>query len=276
MRSGLAAFGFFFLLTLVFTISVTPALAITWGQLDSPPKYLNVGAIMVHVVGRPADVFSQICSGTLIYPRVFLTAGHCTDYFNALFASGRIDDIRVSFDLSPTSPSATLLEVFKIITHPDYNFGPHSDPHDVGLLILKDSVAGNTPATLPALGFLDQLRADGKLRQGSNGAKFTVVGYGGILTWPPPSVTYEDQRRFAVSEYQALLPVWLRMSQNAATSNGGTCYGDSGGPTFWTDAKGNKILVAITSWGDAPCVSTEFNYRTDIPQTLQFIKDNLP
>ena len=138
---------------------------------------------------------------------------------------------------------------------------------------------GITPATLPVLGLLDQLRADGNLRQGSNGAKFTVVGYGGILAWPPPRVTYEDQRRFAVSEYRALLPAWLRMSQNHATGDGGTCYGDSGGPAFWEPESETRILVGITSWGDAPCVATGFNYRTDIPQTLNFIKDvidNLP
>jgi len=234
---------------------------------------------MVHVVGRPADVFSQVCSGTLIYPKIFLTAGHCTEYLNAASAAGRIDDVRVSFDLSPASPGATLLEVVGIITHPDYKFGPHSDPHDVGLLILKDDVEGITPATLPVLGLLDQLRADGNLRQGSNGAKFTVVGYGGILAWPPPRVTYEDQRRFAVSEYRALLPAWLRISQNHATGDGGTCYGDSGGPAFWEPESETRILVGITSWGDAPCVATGFNYRTDIPQTLNFIKDvidNLP
>ena len=61
------------------------------------------------------------------------------------------------------------------------------------------------------------------------------------------------------------------MSQNQAICDGGTCFGDSGGPAFWTEPGGSEILVGITSWGDANCVATGFNYRVDIPETLSFI-----
>jgi secreted trypsin-like serine protease len=63
------------------------------------------------------------------------------------------------------------------------------------------------------------------------------------------------------------------MSQNQATGDGGTCYGDSGGPALWTESAGTEILVGVTSWGDANCVATGFNYRVDIPETLSFIND---
>jgi hypothetical protein len=103
-----------------------------------------------------------------------------------------------------------------------------------------------------------------------------VVGYGATLHWPPsppdPRYTYDNRRQCAESEYQALLPAWLRMSQNQATGDGGTSYGDSGGPAFWVDPDtGQEILVGITSWGDVPCVATGFNYRTDIPETQVFL-----
>jgi len=98
-----------------------------------------------------------------------------------------------------------------------------------------------------------------------------VVGYGATLSWPPPVISYDPKRRKAESEYRALLKTWLRVSQNQATSDGGSCYGDSGGPVFWQDDNGDLILVGITSWGDAQCVSASFNYRTDIPETLDFI-----
>lgn len=61
------------------------------------------------------------------------------------------------------------------------------------------------------------------------------------------------------------------MSQNNATDDGGTSYGDSGGPAFWINPQGREILVGITSWGDVPCVATGFDYRTDIPQTQDFL-----
>jgi secreted trypsin-like serine protease len=246
---------------LVLAVAALPAAAITWGEPDT--AHGDVGAI---VVDYPGYGLYQICSGTLIYPRVFLTAGHCTD---ALEARG-YETVWVNFDQDALN-EGTLLEVQQIITHPDYNWGPSSNPHDVGVLILAEPVQDIEPATLPTEGFLDDLRAAGVLNQGKTKAKFTVVGYGGTLAWPPPEITYEDQRQFAVSEYRALLKAWLRMSQNHATDDGGTCYGDSGGPAFWTEPDGSEILVGITSWGDAQCVSSGFNYRVDIPDTLDFI-----
>jgi hypothetical protein len=169
-----------------------------------------------------------------------------------------------------------LLDVAEVITHPDYNWGPQSNPHDVGLLILAEPVVDITPANLPPYdGFLDELKAEGKLNKGSNKAKFTVVGYGGTLSWPPPQHTYEDERQFAISEYRALLKAWLRLSQNHATGDGGSCYGDSGGPILWTEPDGTEILVGIASWGDQPCVATGFNYRVDILETLSFLENDI-
>jgi hypothetical protein len=251
-------------LLLILIVGVLPAAAITWGEPDT--EHTNVGAM---VVDWPGYGPFQVCSGTLIHPRVLLTAGHCTDGWE----STGVETFWVNFDQNALNKK-TLLDVEKVITHPDYNWGPTSNPHDVGILILEKPVKKRIkPANLPNEGFLDQLLAEGKLRQGSEGAKFTVVGYGGLLDWPPPAISYEDERRFAVSEYQALLKVWLRMSQNQATCDGGTCFGDSGGPAFWTEPDGSEILVGITSWGDANCVATGFNYRVDIPETLDFIAE---
>jgi hypothetical protein len=248
-------------LLLALTVGVAPAAAVTWGQPDT--AHPNVGAM---VVDWPDYGPWQLCSGTLIHPRVFLTAGHCTADLEAY----GITKVWVNFDPYALNKK-TMLDVVQVVTHPDYYWGPQSNPYDVGALILARPVKRIIPATLPEVGFLDRLLAEGKLRQGADEADFVVVGYGGTLHWPPPDVTYDDYRQFAMSEYQALLDAWLRMSQNQATGDGGTCYGDSGGPAFWTEPNGSEILVGITSWGDAPCVSSGFNYRVDIPETLSFI-----
>ena len=247
-------------LLLVLTVGVLPALAITWGEPDT--EHTNVGAMMMVLPGWGN---TPVCSGTLIHPRVFLTAGHCTDGVDP-------GEVWVNFNQDGTNLKG-ILDVAQVITHPDYWWGPTSNPHDVGVLILKKPVKKLKPANLPEEGFLDQLLAEGKLRQGSERAKFTLVGYGATLDWPPPDIYYEDYRQYAVSEYQALLDVWLRMSQNQATGDEGTCYGDSGGPAFWTEPDGTEVLVGITSWGDAQCVASAFNYRVDIPETLSFIDD---
>jgi secreted trypsin-like serine protease len=257
------------LVLLALVVLVVPIAAITWGQKDTSGKYPEVGDIVYQTSTGATGGF---CSGTLIHPRVFLTAGHCTaalEYYQSL---GVIAHLFVSFDREPFKHGAKLYyEVDDVVTHPEYaGLKPMSDPHDLGLLILKEEVEGITPAVLPAEGFLDDLRASSLLGHGTNGAKFTVVGYGDSLSFPPPRFYSEDVRQYGFSEFRALLPAWLRMSQQGRTGDQGTCYGDSGGPTFWEDG-GSRTIVATTSWGDAQCVSSEFNYRVDLPGSLAFI-----
>jgi secreted trypsin-like serine protease len=258
----------------VLAVVALPAAAITWGDRDND-EHPNVG-----MISRP-DPYNPgkqrpLCSGTLIDPQVFLTAGHCTDYLKTLIAAGQLEvsQVKVSFD-PDNALEADLLSVAEIITHPDYNWGPTSNPHDVGVLILAEVVNDIDLAQLPEEGFLDDLRAAGALNQGKTKGKFILVGYGTTLEWPPPNIVAIDGvRRVSESEYRALLKSWLRMSQNQATGDGGTCGGDSGGPAFWADPdSGQETLVGITSWGDPYCVATGFNYRVDIPDTLDFIAD---
>lgn len=257
-------------LVLLLAIWVSSATAISWGWLDEDNIYNNVGAYMVALDdGRVLP----LCSGTLIHERVFLTAAHCTAYAEELTASGRITAVYVSFDVDVREDAdPTLLPVAETHTHPAYDdFATASNPHDVGVLILAEPVTGIDPATLPAPGFLSTLKKSGVLRTKSQGAQFIVAGYGGVLAWPPPEITYEDQRRFAYSEYTALVPAQLHMDQNRLHDNGGTCFGDSGGPAFWENEDGSLVIVGITSWGDAQCVVTGFDYRVDIPDTLDFV-----
>ncbi len=251
-------------LLFVFLLAAAPVSAITWGLPDT--DHTNVGAM---VVDWPDYGPYQFCTGTLVHPRVFLTAAHCTD----AVAEYGIQTVWVNFDENAVEPS-TLLPVEQVLTHPDYAWGG-SDPHDVGLLVLAEPVQGIEPATLPPPGYLDDLKKQGLLRTKSTGARFTVVGYGGILSWPPPEITYEDQRLFAESEYKALTQVWLHMSQNRLQDDGGTCFGDSGGPAFYATAEGTEILVGITSWGDSMCIVAGFDYRVDIPATLDFIASTI-
>jgi secreted trypsin-like serine protease len=253
---------------LLLLVAVLPAAAITWGQPDT--AHTNVGAM---VVDWPDYGPWQFCTGTLVHPQVFLTAGHCTD----AVAEYGLQTVWVNFDQDAVNPG-TLLLVDQVITHPDYAWGG-SDPHDVGALVLAAPVTGITPAVLPYAGFLDDLKKAGALRTGRTGARFVVVGYGGSLNWPPPEIYYEDERQWAESEYKALTKVWLHMFQNRLSGDGGTCYGDSGGPAFWVAPDGAETLVGITSWGDAQCIATGFDYRVDIPATLDFLQsviDDLP
>jgi hypothetical protein len=258
----------------IFTVVLIarPARAITFGEPDTGNRFPNVGAIVV-VSGPPGLDYPIIAgSGVLIHPCVLLTAGHVTGDIEAAIASGlfRIDDGRVSFGTDSFDPS-TWVDVAGVMTHPDFRLQPESRSHDIGVIILGEPV--ELPcAALPDPGLLDALQAAGLLRDQGVPTRFINVGYGATLQFPPPAFTPGDGlRRISVSDYRALENVWLHQNVNPATGNGGTGYGDSGGPHFWIAPDGELVLVALQSRGDPELVSLNKSYRLDIPEALDFI-----
>ena len=256
-------------IVVLLAVVTLPAAAITNGDLDGE-GHPNVGLMIADIDGEP----QWRCSGTLIAPRVFLTAGHCV--------GDGATGARVWFDTDLTDNKEypyggdTSIEGTPV-PHPDYSWGD-ADPHDVGLVILAEAVTDIEPAPLPDPDLLAQLKKDRILREGGpEGAFFTEVGYGGTLaSWPPPELAYDKVRRVVESEYVALTKVHLHLSQKAVFDEGGTCFGDSGGPSFWVDVDGNEIVVAVTSTGDAQCVATGLNYRVDVTETLKWIYSQFP
>jgi hypothetical protein len=55
-----------------------------------------------------------------------------------------------------------------------------------------------------------------------------------------------------------------------ASSFGGACYGDSGGPNFVT-IDGNLVLAGTTITGDNPCYATNVAYRTNTDTVRDFL-----
>ncbi|HEX8472815.1 MAG TPA: trypsin-like serine protease [Pyrinomonadaceae bacterium] len=247
------------------------ASAITYGHIDSNNTYSNVGAFIVQ---SPTGEIYPLCSGTLITPNVFLTASHCTQYFTEVLAPEGYTAY-VSFDKSIpfgslTSTKTKLLAVNYVVTNPNYN-PSQSDSGDIGVLILKSNVKGIAPATLPTCGLLDQLVAQNGLKD----AVFTAAGYGLQNRVVGHGVPYFQDanpipRMYSFSTFNSLNGGYLRLSQNPATGNGGTCFGDSGGPNFLT-VNGQQILVGITITGDSVCRSTNVVYRLDTPSAQAFL-----
>ena len=249
-----------------------PAKAITYGFVDATNTFNNTGAF---IVKAPNGRIFPICSGTMITSGVFLTASHCTAFYSQELAPAGFT-AHVSLDASIpfgslTSNSTNLLSVAHVVTNPNFNHTA-SDPGDIGALILTSPVIGVTPATLPACGLLDVLSAQNGLKN----AVFTPVGYGLQNRVVGGGVPFFQDlnpvpRMFAFSSFNALNPAWLRLSQNPATGNGGTCFGDSGGPNFLT-VSGQRILAAITITGDTVCRATNVDYRLDTQSAISFLQ----
>jgi hypothetical protein len=88
------------------------------------------------------------------------------------------------------------------------------------------------------------------------------VGYGAYeVTNEPGGHQYlYNERMVATATLNSINPSWLRISMNPSTGNGGTCYGDSGGPNFLGTS---QVIAATTITGDSVCRSTNVAYRLD-------------
>ena len=248
------------------------AQAITYGFVDSNNTYSNVGAFIVKSP-TTGQIF-PICSGTMITANVFLTASHCTIFFQQDLAI-RGFTAYVSLDGSIpfgdlTSNKTKLFPVSQVVTNPNYNQA-QSDSGDIGALILQSNVRGVTPATLPACGLLDQLVAQNGLKT----AVFTNVGYGVQNRVVGGGVPFFQDvnpipRMYSFSSFNSLNGGYIRLSQNPSTGNSGTCFGDSGGPNFM-NLSGEQIIAAITITGDSVCRSTNVDYRLDTVSAQGFL-----
>ncbi len=183
-----------------------------------------------------------------------MTAAHCGEDNSSVY---------VTFDSSYTSKSKLYSGTF--YSDPLYNHS-QNDPHDIAVVVLDKPIRGIEPARLPTLGQFDQV---------DNNQQFTAVGYGGqeAVNQPGgPVIGYLYTRYYAVSTFNALGPSYLRLAQNPATGNGGTCYGDSGGPNFLgAGPSETNIIAGITITGDALCKSTNVIYRLDTESAREFL-----
>jgi len=225
----------------------TPALAITNGQPDGS-AHPNVGGL---VAPRAySDGTWLYCSGTLISPTVFLTAAHCDE---------GMARVTVTFDTAYQDGDKTYTGTW--YADPLYGHA-QSDPHDIAVVVFDKPIKGISPAQLPAAGSLSSL---------TGSQQFTPVGYGAYEVTNGPGghqYLYNDVRMVAIGTLNSINPAWLRISMNPSTGNGGTCYGDSGGPNFLGTS---NVVAATTITGDAVCRSTNVTYRLDTPSARAFL-----
>jgi Trypsin len=244
------------ILTVVVGLAVTvaiaaPADAITYGGPDGN-GHPEVGALLApHAY---SDGTWATCSGTLISPTVFLTAAHCDQ---------GVSRVAVTFDSTYVSATGT---TYWGTWYADPAFNQsQSDPHDIAVVVLDSAVVGITPAQLPEAGSLDSL---------SHGSRITAVGYGAQSVTVDHGQTfhYADIRYVADGGLNSVTPSWLRNSMNPSHGDGGTCYGDSGGPNFLgAGADETTIVAATTITGDTPCRATNVDYRMDTPSARAFL-----
>ena len=228
------------------------ALAITYGEPDGN-GHPEVGALLAQHAF--SDGTWEECTGTLISPTVFLTAEHCDE---------GVSRVAVTFDSMYDSKTG---KTYWGTWHgdPAYNQA-QSDPHDIAVVVLDKAGQGHRPgaATGRGLALVARGRPAVHVRrlrraEGHDGRRRCVV----LLRRRPLR---------AVGTLNSINASWLRISQNPSTGNGGTCYGDSGGPNFLgAGSTETNIVAATTITGDSVCRSTNVDYRLDTPSARGFL-----
>lgn len=259
-----------------------PALAahaITGGEPDGD-GHPNVALIAFYdATGR------YRCSASLVSPTVLVTAAHCTDgtvgktavTFETKLADEGPSPLPAAADTTKGYTSAELTaagyHAGTARTHPQYSsFTDMKNWNDVGVIVLDEPITTIEPVKVAPSRFLNQFTPNVL-----NSTLFTSVGYGTEVrksdSGPqnPTPMSYPLLRRVAEAPGQKLTDQILQTNGNEHDNRGtgGTCFGDSGGPTFQ-----GGYQVTVTSYGyTSNCRYLDGLQRIDIPVVQDWLAE---
>jgi V8-like Glu-specific endopeptidase len=212
------------------------------------------------------------CTGTVVAPRVVLTAGHCVEDLESSSIT-QPEQIAVATGISNLQhiPDAKISRVEKVLANPDFN--PSKLQGDAGLLILK------TPVSAPAIALAGP--EDAALYEA--GDQVTIAGWGiddratehapnqlqaGTVPVAEAKRCKEGTRRF-YPFFDAGHQVCTLDVPHFDTT---TCHGDSGGPAIATGPDGSPVEIGITSLGDGTCNPTSPAVFTRVDQIQPWVQ----
>jgi hypothetical protein len=217
------------------------------------------------------------CSGTLVSPTLYVTAGHCAGPEEPGAPQPASAQIWFTADAPARNPAypgngASCNGYTGYPCTGDAAGLPVPSPswtgilpsHDIGVVRLATPVATLGTATLAPLGYLDGLAK----KRGQQDVSLTIVGYG-VETETPKVEVAVPARTVGTVQLDGLTAddVLTTGSQGNGTGGAEACYGDSGGPVF-----SGQYLVALSSYGITKyCTGRSGAFRLDTAEARSFL-----